>query len=170
MINSTPIRWNSTLHMLERFAKNQEPLEAAVAILHNPIILLSLQEWDIIKRVIVILQPFNEITIEMSGETYTTILFWFWYKDCSLFLLKTKSGESNEKCKILIEKLSANINRRFHMYETNEIYSISSFLDPPFKLESFSDENALIICKSKINILLEEMDTNEEIELDNLLE
>ena len=56
------------------------------------------------------------------------------------------------------------------MYETNEIYSISSFLDPPFKLESFSDENALIICKSKINILLEEMDTNEEIELDNLLE
>ena len=86
------------------------------------------------------------------------------------FLLKAKSGESNEKCKILIEKFSANINSRFHMYETNKIYSISSLLDPPFKLKSFSDENALIICKYKINILLEEKDTNEEIELDNLLE
>ena len=51
------------LHMLERFAKNQEPLETAISILHNPIILLSLQEWDIIKRIIVILQPMNEITI-----------------------------------------------------------------------------------------------------------
>ncbi|XP_037819087.1 E3 SUMO-protein ligase ZBED1-like, partial [Lucilia sericata] len=171
MINSTPTRWNSTLHMLERFVKNQEPLEAAVAILHNPTILPSLEEWCIIKRIIIILQPFNEITIEMSGETYTTISkVLIMIQRLQSFLIKTKSGESNEKCKIFIEKLSANINRRFHMCETNEIYSVSSFLDPRFKLKSFTDENALNICKSKINILLEEMDTHEEIELDNLLE
>lgn len=59
-------RWNSTLDMIERICSLQEPLEASLGILHNPVENLSEDEWQTLPEIIKILKPFKQLTEEMS--------------------------------------------------------------------------------------------------------
>lgn len=61
-------RWNITLDMIERICLLQEPLEASLGILHNPVENLSDVEWQTLPEIIKILKPFKELTEEMSSE------------------------------------------------------------------------------------------------------
>ncbi|CAH0397162.1 unnamed protein product [Chilo suppressalis] len=61
-------RWNSTLDMIERIWLLQEPLEASLGILHNPVENLSESEWQTRPEIIKNLKPFKQLTEEMSSE------------------------------------------------------------------------------------------------------
>ena len=53
-------RWNSTYFMLKRICDNQEPLLAAIGLLHNQVQLLTETEWKIVKQFTIILEPFHQ--------------------------------------------------------------------------------------------------------------
>ena len=67
------IRWNSTYFMFDRICELQEPINATLQLLNNPVDALNEKEWEILKNLCIILKLFHEVTEEMSSEKYTTI-------------------------------------------------------------------------------------------------
>jgi hypothetical protein len=68
-----PTRWNSTYYMFERVIKIKEPVEAALGMLHNPVPMLTADEWKIVKQINQILKPFEQMSRELSSEKYVSI-------------------------------------------------------------------------------------------------
>lgn len=70
LIMDVPTRWNSTYHMFERMCHIQEPLEAVIAVLHAGIDGLTSDDWTTLKEFCHTLEPFHEITKELSFESF----------------------------------------------------------------------------------------------------
>jgi len=73
LINDVVTRWNSTFDTFNRIRQLQEPLQAAIALLNNPVETLTDTEWTVLREVSRILKPFQVITAEMSGDKYVTV-------------------------------------------------------------------------------------------------
>lgn len=67
LIQDVVTRWNSTFHMFQRFFELKTPLLSALADLNYDVSLTS-EDWQTISKSCDILNPFNEITLEMSSE------------------------------------------------------------------------------------------------------
>lgn len=68
LIMDVVTRWNSTFFMMERLVKIQEPLEAAMGVLRSDLDRISSDEWTLISEMCNVLQPFAQITTELSAE------------------------------------------------------------------------------------------------------
>jgi len=66
-------RWNSTYLMIERLIKLKEPLSIVSITLKEVPANLTSEEWSTIEDIIPLLKPFNNLTIELSGENYPVI-------------------------------------------------------------------------------------------------
>lgn len=66
-------RWNSTLIMMERLVLLKPSLVVALSNLPSIPECLDASEWEIICDCIILLKPIETMTIELSGEKYTTI-------------------------------------------------------------------------------------------------
>ena len=60
--------WNSTSYMLKRITEVKDPLTSTMALVNPQQQPLSLEEWEIVKEACVVLQPFKEVTVELSSE------------------------------------------------------------------------------------------------------
>jgi len=47
--NDVVTRWNSTYDMFQRICDVQEPVEAAIGVLHIPVATLSAEEWTVLE-------------------------------------------------------------------------------------------------------------------------
>lgn len=152
LINCTPTRWNSVLKMAERCIENQEPLEATIALLHKPIESLSYEEWEMAKEICNILQPFDEITVELSAENYTTVSkIIVLVRGLQTFIIKKRNENKFDELLPFIETIIHNLNKRFNRLEFIDILAISTFLDPRFKARAFTDAAAVKTVKEKIS-------------------
>lgn len=68
-----PTRWNSTFYMLKRILEVKEALLFTFALLNTPVDILSREEWEIVKESCSVLEPFEQVTVEVSGERYAII-------------------------------------------------------------------------------------------------
>lgn len=131
-------RWNSTLDMIERICSLQEPLEASLGILHNPVKNLSESEWQTLPEIIKILKPFKQLTEEMSSEQKVTI---------SMVLASTESMirifhnlDANiitDTGKKLANKIIMEFKSRFKNCYRHPVLSKAALLDPRFKKLAF---------------------------------
>ncbi|CAH0730417.1 unnamed protein product, partial [Brenthis ino] len=131
-------RWNSTLDMIERICSLQEPLEAALGILHSPVENLSEGEWQTLPEVIKILKPFKQLTEEISSEKKVTV---------SMVLASTESiirvfdnlGTNiiTEIGKKLANKIITEFKSRFKNCYRHPVLSKAALLDPRFKKLAF---------------------------------
>lgn len=133
-------RWNSTFIMYERVCELQEPLEATLGLLHNPVPALTSEEWDVLKEVCQILKPFDLATTELSAEKNISIS-----KVIPMVAgitravtapkveLKTASGKK------LTKALLTELNTRFENVEKKTEYAFATFLDPRFRQKGFMD-------------------------------
>uniref|UniRef100_A0A669DC03 BED-type domain-containing protein n=1 Tax=Oreochromis niloticus TaxID=8128 RepID=A0A669DC03_ORENI len=69
-----PTRWNSTYYMLKRIAEVKDPLISTLALVNPQLQTLSLEEWEMVKETCEVLQPFEEVTVELSAERYVKIM------------------------------------------------------------------------------------------------
>lgn len=67
-----PTRWNSTLKMFERLLLLKEAVMATLTNLRIDL-MLSAEDWEVIEGVIPVLQPFSQITTEISAEKNVTL-------------------------------------------------------------------------------------------------
>ena len=70
--NDVVTRWNSIYAMCSRMCEVQEPLEAAVGVLHSPISSLTSDEWCALREITTVLKPFDAVTTEISAEKAVT--------------------------------------------------------------------------------------------------
>ncbi|GBP41625.1 Zinc finger BED domain-containing protein 1 [Eumeta japonica] len=131
-------RWNSTLDMIERICSLQEPLEASLGILHNPVENLSEDEWQALPEIIKILKPFKQLTEEMSSEKKVTV---------SMILASTESMITifhnldkniiTDIGKKLANKIITEFKSRFKNCYRHPVLSKAALLDPRFKKLAF---------------------------------
>jgi len=63
-------RWNSSLIMLKRLIQIKAPLSAAITFLPRAPNFSTALEWELISDCLPLLQPFEIMTAELSGENY----------------------------------------------------------------------------------------------------
>jgi hypothetical protein len=66
VIQDCPTRWNSTFYMMERFAKLKDSLVLYLSA--NPIAMISPEDWINVQKFVQIMQPFEEITRNLSNS------------------------------------------------------------------------------------------------------
>ena len=64
-------RWNSTFYMLKRFLESKDAIISTLAIVNAPVDALTQEEWEVVEEVFRILEPFEQVTVEISGERYS---------------------------------------------------------------------------------------------------
>ncbi len=67
-------RWNSTYYMLKRVTELKEPLVSTLALVNPQLPALPLGEWETVKEACNILQPFEEVTVELSNEMHIFVI------------------------------------------------------------------------------------------------
>ncbi|CAH2101176.1 unnamed protein product [Euphydryas editha] len=118
-------RWNSTLDMIERICSLQEPLEASLGILHNPVENLSEGEWQTLPEVIKILKPFKQLTEEMSsGNNVTISMVLASIESMSTIFKNLETNASTDSGKKLTNKIITEFKRE--RVEPNENESTSA--------------------------------------------
>lgn len=133
-----PTRWNSCYDMLDRIIKVKDAVISTLALIKSDLTMQP-HEWQIIEQVVPILQPFYEITIEISAEKFVTLSkVLIFVQIMSLHIVRCSAVQNeSEEIKRLLENLKKQIQERFHELEKNNLYAESSILDPRFKRKGF---------------------------------
>jgi hypothetical protein len=120
--NDVVTRWNSTFYMISRLCQIQEPVEAAVALLHNPVTPLTSHDWEALKEITVVLQPFEAVTNEISGERSVTVSKVIMLsRGLTTACLKIHSSLTNDKSKVLSKNVLEGLQKRFGGSESNTL-------------------------------------------------
>jgi hypothetical protein len=133
-------RWNSSCEMIERALKVQNVLDAVARTegeLNNNV--LTKVEWNRLKQLVEILQPFKEATVIMSSSSYPTLsmVVPFYHE-----LLKTleDSMNNNEIPEWLSQGCDAAKKKLLNYCEkTNILHFTAIVLDPRLKFQYFEE-------------------------------
>lgn len=133
-------RWNSIFYMLERLLEVKIPLSATLPQLDTSPPNLDSNEWMITEDVVTLLRPFEYVTVILSGEKYPSLSSVI---PLVFGLQNTIENKTpiTELGKNLKRSLSAVIEKRLAVYETNRTASKATFLDPRFKKKGFRLES-----------------------------
>ncbi|CAM4510891.1 unnamed protein product [Leuciscus chuanchicus] len=135
-------RWNSTFYMLKRILETKDAIISTLALINAPVDALCQEEWELVKEVCTVLQPFEEVTVEISADSYVS---------ASKMLLLCKGLQrvtaqqtvTMQKGKELVAALCSAMDRKFLRMEYNTVHSETTLLDPRFKKLAFNDNRAV---------------------------
>ena len=143
-------RWDSIYHMFQRMCELQEPLNATLGVLNNPVEPLNDADWKNLKSFCTILKPFHETTEEMSAEKNTSVSkVLLIVRGLQRLLQKIRLTATQDEL-TLVENLIKNISVRFPNIEGNLFFAQPTYLDPRFKKKGFTNDSALKICKDSL--------------------
>lgn len=136
-------RWNSCFEMLDRILKIKNAVISTLALIRCDLSLHS-TEWEIIEKLVPILQPFYEITQEISAAKYVTLSKVLIFSQLMAKHIARCKSQNPEQSKItdLLNRLQIQIQTRFTDLENNSLYADASILDPRFKQKGFRSVDA----------------------------
>ncbi|KAJ3661761.1 hypothetical protein Zmor_006146 [Zophobas morio] len=127
--------------------------------------MVSAEEIDILKELIILLQPFEEVTKEISGQGYVTSSKVIPMVNCVLKKLNTLLPITSEGV-LLKHNIIKEMEKRFSKIEEVKLLAISTILDPRFKKIHFDKSTACAQAISDINkCLFEDNDHETETHL-----
>ncbi|XP_076118622.1 E3 SUMO-protein ligase ZBED1-like [Alosa pseudoharengus] len=139
-------RWNSTFHMLKRAMESKDAIVSTLAIMNSNIELLTQEEWLEIKEACAVLEPFDQVTVKISADSYVTaskmIILCKGLQRVTA-KLQRDGTVTLEKVIELVNALCASMERRFHRMEFNPILAETTILDPRLKKLAFHDSRAV---------------------------
>lgn len=128
--------------MLKRIICTKDAVISTLALLQSSIDTLTPEEWDTVDKAILILQIFNEVTIEVSSEKTVSIS-----KKIVLVSSMTATVDTYvndialpHAVHQMAVSLKYELQKRFKDIEENEIVAQASILDPLFKKYGFTNE------------------------------
>ncbi|XP_076626932.1 uncharacterized protein LOC143344609 [Colletes latitarsis] len=132
LIQEVDTRWNSTYAMFKRFVVLQKSLNVILCEEYMPDN-LSIEEWNFMEALTMILEPLKEATEDTSGDSYPTISHYFPMYFALMHILEEESAEN-----ALITNISNSVRNalkeRFEpIIQSNWIYYHSMLLDSRFK-------------------------------------
>lgn len=142
--------------MLKRFVELEEAVRSILGFVDRSLPCLSPEDWTLYNQLCQILRPFEEITNSMSGEKYIT---------GSSVIIVTRCLK--EACQKIIERtdllpeasdtvhlLKAGLKDRFNMIEQSGTFALTTFMDPRFKMQGFSDQNEATKTRERVRKLV----------------
>lgn len=142
LIQDVVTRWNSTYYMTERFVELEEPIRTTMALIRHDLPIISEEEWQFLKELIVILRPLEDVTRTMSGENYLTGSSVIILTDGlrNVYRELNKKNHFSTISKTIISSILDGINCRLGDLESSNSLTLTTFLDPRFKNIAFSNE------------------------------
>jgi zinc finger BED domain-containing protein 1 (E3 SUMO-protein ligase ZBED1) len=133
LLQENNTRWNSCFHMLKRIVLLSDNINDTLQILKKDEHILSNEDLKLVDHVISLLQPFEEITNNLSGESYITSSLVLPAIDNCITSVEKKSFVGNSKMQNFQNHLSECLKERFqHLFE-DEDFILATFLDQKFK-------------------------------------
>ena len=121
-------RWNSTFDMLGSFVRTEEPL--ILTLRETDQTPFSDSEWNLMRKVITVLQPFKEATLDLSKRDASISM-------CIPTVTTIMNGleEHHDDFGVRTMKRSMwnNMGERFSNMEFNRHYTIATLLDSKYK-------------------------------------
>ena len=141
-IQDVVTRWNSSYDMLKRFLKNEDIVRN---ILDQPVwrakikphVKFSNKEWEVMKNVCLVLEPFKEATLELSKNVACISQY---IPTVRAIEMKLKPSENDEGIRGFKERLLKNLLERLDYCESEEKFTLPCLLDPRFKHWCFRSE------------------------------
>ena len=140
--------------MLKRLVEQRKAISAANAEANTSLDLTSPTQWKLAEKVIKILQPFEEATEDLSSETSSVTLFIPIVNSLNRLL---QVHEEDHGIMAMKRKMLLSIENRFGNCETQELYCISTMLDPQFKNKVFANQPAMGFAQELLTSKCEEM-------------
>ncbi|XP_071036960.1 zinc finger BED domain-containing protein 4-like, partial [Parasteatoda tepidariorum] len=138
LVQDVSTRWNSTFYMLNRL----QELQNAISIYangNNEIQNFSSYQWTLIENCIKLLQPFEEITKQISSSKSLISEVIPMVVTLQRYLLKSAEVSGIGTMKEALEK---NIHKRFSTIQLNKHYSLATILDPQYKTLFFDKDRS----------------------------
>lgn len=137
-----PTRWNSSLLMFQTVVKNKEAILSTLALL-NPEIMLNEREFNVLGKLCILLQPFLEITEEVSSEKEITISKLILFsRGLVKFFFQYNEAEDEEDVKNFVKKIREELRKRFADIEEKSVLAEATVLDPRFKKQGFENQRS----------------------------
>uniref|UniRef100_H3AUI6 BED-type domain-containing protein n=1 Tax=Latimeria chalumnae TaxID=7897 RepID=H3AUI6_LATCH len=122
-----PTRWNTCLYMLEHLGEHEHDFG------HN----LTAHQWQLLEKIIRILQPFEEATRLCNADSVSIS---FVIPTIKMLTMSLNSIENDSGVETMKETLLHEMDQRFSYYAKNPIYSMATLLDPRFKNKFFPSD------------------------------
>lgn len=139
-----PTRLNSCYEMLDRILKIKDGVISNLALLPRHDLNPSTTDWETAAKTVPILQPFYEITTEISTETNVSlskVLVFSQIMNRHVSRLLTTHAE-DENISNLLNSLQTQLHIMFNALETHPLYADTCILDPRFKKKGFRTQEA----------------------------
>lgn len=145
--------------MLERMIKIQDSL-CLYAGKHN-IPQISPLEWLQLKKIVALLQPFEEITRNMSdSSTSISSVIPLIHTLKHTLQIENNKPDTNENFKALIKSTTDQLNSRFGELHLNNFYAIATYLDPRYKTNFFNEVTKEKVLSEIITLLCDNVEAN----------
>lgn len=149
VVLDVPTRWNSTYSMLKRAERLRQPIDMFLN--SNPLFkehLLSADEWSLLKELLAVLKPLDDITNYLSKSKFPTLSTVIpAYSGCIEEIQCFASTSSSIiNAQVAIE---AKIGVYKKKVDANKVYKTATILDPRFKLCYFKGSKEYPIIKQQ---------------------
>ncbi|XP_046963301.1 zinc finger BED domain-containing protein 4-like [Vanessa cardui] len=151
VIQECATRWNSMFYMIERLIKIKDAIILYTS-QHPNLPQLVPSDWLKLENCTKILKPFEEVTKSLSSTEacISSVIPLIHVLICTMQNFMREANISNDQdCKNVIQKLIEEINNRFGELHNNNLYAISTYLDPKYKTNFFNK-----ITKERIELAL----------------
>lgn len=161
LIQEVDSRWNSTYYMLERYIKLYDFIKEVLTDLEKHELIISSDEFEIIKSCIAMLKPFERATKELLTERFTPLSKVIpTTKAIKQILSRIKDQDCTHR---FAEELERQMTKMFSNAEEQLLFGASTLLDPRFKKYAFSSSAAADAIEVKLTGQLEQCSIKEEI-------
>lgn len=141
LIQTIKTRWNSVYYMFDRLYEQKIAIEHVledrniISVAQSLKYKLTVHEWQLIKKILEVLKPFEMATKMMCGEHTTTISI----AQPAVISLRDnflkEGSDDTESIKVFKYTVQEELNKRFQLEIDTDItlYDICQFLDPRYK-------------------------------------
>lgn len=145
-------RWNSTYYMVERFVELEPAIRSTIALLDEDLAILTGEEWQLLKELCKILNPFESATRAISGEHYMSASMVIVVTNGLLDICSKLIGtlEFSDLSRNVVKILQNGLQERVGKVEYSNTLAICTFLDPRFKSYPFQNYDAMERVKKTI--------------------
>lgn len=140
LVQDVETRWNSTYLMLERLSEQRSAINLYM-VERGGIETPTVDEWEIIKNLVVVLKSFYQATLDISADSASISLI-----IPLVAMLNQKLHIRDETTPMAIinmkQQLSESLNRRFSYVQNFLQLSIATMLDPRFKTKYLTTDDS----------------------------
>lgn len=149
LLQDIETRWNSTHVMLDRLCEQRKAVNL-YCIEHGNIDTLSASEWELAERIVTVLKPFYDATLEISSDkTCISVMI----PMTTMLLSKLEIRPEDRGLQQLKAALRDAMNRRFDFVKKTSVTVAATLLDPRFKDAYFNSQEKADAVAEVMNFL-----------------